>query len=648
MKNNDFWKLAARGGALPEQFHFAEWKNAWDHGLLGLSQRIEQFKKKPSWDNYGAIGQACNRANTLIQTLAYVPLFLPKMDEEQRKKAHGTATAEMEGVLNTARTCVNSFLRARSYKGDRAEQTKARREYLYWTGISPKRAECVKMEHELQRDGRPLHFSQLSGMNDMPAMKRKLRKKAQVLGWGGYAVDPTDADIGVIWKAQPREEVRREIWESAQEGPVARHEVQALLKARTEWAQDGGTRNYIEHLDRLNPGLSFYSVEKSLVQSLRRCASSEKALREARTKRGLQVSQWHPENPDDVHLPWNEGYLHWEGYYPTLGLAGKEFPLSRVINVIIPDLLSMGGWNTIGEPQRVGRGKKCLYLYRVHKEGKMAMLYFAPYPGQDVKDSDSCQAYACVLRERWTNGTPTTPVFLVAQNFDLQNGYLTDLDQLTFLCHEFGHALHFMAMKGETFDEYSRLYNHLAELPSTLFEYLTQDPELLQKWCNPKFKAGRKQSYWKNRTRKLDLQDYVENTERAYLDLLVHRTHDSDLVAMHRKLRKLVGRDELHPQDKSAYTHFDRTEVAALFCTYGVAHALTKRLVPGAVTFRKVVSEMNFLIDTVMTGQSDFASLWKKSYGVSLFDMYTQGVEELDKAHISSSRKEIRKIYKNK
>src|SRR5690606_29166951 len=102
-----------------------------------------------------------------------------------------------------------------------------------------------------------------------------------------------------------------------------------------------------------------------------------------------------------------------------------------------------------------------------------------------------------------------------------------------------------------------------------------------------------KKSYWVNRLPKLDLQEYVENAEKSYMDLVVHRTHDSDLVSLHQKIRKQTGRDELHPKDKSAYSEFDRTELAALFCTYGLAHALTKKLVVGQVTKDKVVHQMN-------------------------------------------------------
>lgn len=648
MKNNDFWKLATKGGALPEQFQFAEWKRAWDHNISHLACRIDQFKKKASWEHYDRMGQSINRTQTLLQVLAYVPLFLPKMSEKQHKKEHGLAVAQAETTLIKARTSAEHFLSGRLYEGDRKEQARAKTEYLYWTGLSPKRAECVKMEHALQRDARPLHLARLTGLDDMPAMKRKLRQKAKKLGLTGYAVDPTDTDIGVVWRSQHDEHMRQSIWEATQKGPIAPHEVEALLQARLEWAQDAGARHFVDLLDKQNPGLSFYSVEKTLAQSLKRCAQQEKALRDARSQKGLKLSQWAPEHEEDIFLPWNEGFLHWHGYEQYLGLSGKEFPLSRVLNTIIPDILSFGGWSTIGAPQRIGRGKRCLYLYRLHKDGKMAMMYFAPYAGQDVKDSDSCQAYACMLRERWTNGTATTPIVLVAQNFDLQNGYLTGLDQLTFLCHELGHALHFFGLKGETFDEYSRMPNNLAELPSSLFEYLTHDPELLQKWCSPKFKAGRKKSYWLNRLPKLDLQEYVENAERAYMDLVVHRTHDSDLVSLHQKLRKQTGRCGLHPKDKSAYSEFDRTELAALFCTYGLAHALTQKLVPGVVTKDKVVHQMNNLIDYVLTPQGDTSVLWKKTFGQSLFDMYTQGVEALDKAHIQASRKEIRKIMKSK
>lgn len=646
MQRNDFWKMAAKGGLLPTTFDVQMWKEAWAHGLNSLAQRLTQFQRTPSWKTYDDVGVGISRLNTLSQTLLIVPTYLGGVKDEVRKSLYGQSMAEQQSLITTHKTTVQTFLGKRAFQGDRAEQMRARREFQYWTGFSPKRAECVQIENRLEREGRPLHFTHLQNMNSMPSMKRKFRNKALELGLTGYAIDNTDYDAAVAVCLQDNEDTRKSLWTGMQEGPIETHEVQQLLEARKAWAGDAQLPSYLSYQDRLNDGLTFQAAEKEFLKSIKTCVETERTYRQHHIDLALTQSKWKPENEQDAYMPWNAMYLEWNAAETHDDLEGREFPLKRVIQVIVPHIMQMGGWETIGAPIRVGRGKQCLYQYRLHKEGKMATMYLAPNPGENVKDSDAYQAFACMLRERWTgNQKGTSPIVFVGQNFDLSQGCLTSLSQLGYLCHELGHVLHFLSLKGETFDEYTRMSPNLTELPSLMFERLILDPALLQKWCNPKFKAGRKQAHWKKMVKSpRNITTHLQNLERTCFDSMVHRTHDANLVQLHQKMRKQVGMDELHPLDQSAMTLFDRTENAGVYATYLIGDSMSEHLVRGVVTAEKVADELNYLLTHVLSHNHQTGALWKKAYGISLFETFVKGKARLDKIHLQDAKACIRRM----
>lgn len=649
MNGNVYWKIASRGGEIPPLFDLDEWHEAWAHHLVTMERACHNFCWQPSWENYDSVGVAMQRNETLSQIISSVATFLPGTDDASRKAAYGKAAEDAQAVLIQARPYVEKFLQKNIDHGATKDKRRAQQEMYIWQTVSSKQADCIKMEQALEREGDFLNFAHLPSAQMYPHLRQKMKQRAKDMGWIGYAVDPTDSETAILMKSENKESLRRELWRLMQKNtPITAWETKALLKGREQVAWDAGCNHWIGHLDVLNKGLTFPSIERQLEKSLKKCQRIDREWQKTKAELGAKSTAWKPKNEAHAEKPWNDEYLKWETEGHTLCLSGKEFPMNRVLKTIIPDMLKMGGWSVSGCPEKIGRGRQCLYLYRIHRHGKTALLYFAPYPSQHIKGDDGYQAYACMLRERWMGKKTTTPMVLISANFTTTENGLDDISALTYLAHEVGHVLHFLALPGNTFREYSRMPSSTSELPSILFEKIALDRTLLTQWCSPQYRAGKKISYWAKRLPQTDMEWHMSEMERACLDIRVHRLPASQchVAQEHRKLREKTGLAPLHRDDRSAYTYFDRTGGAGIYASYRVGEALTAELL-GKNPFRdgghrRICEEMHYLLDNALASNVGLESKWKQAYGESLYAMFVRGQEKHDHDIIQKSKAEMK------
>lgn len=223
---------------------------------------------------------------------------------------------------------------------------------------------------------------------------------------------------------------------------------------------------------------------------------------------------------------------------------------------------------------------------------------------------------------------------LVAQNLDLNNECVTDLEQLRYLSHEIGHVLHFLALPGEEFDEYSLLAPSIGELPSVLLEHIIQDPNLLAKWSDPKGPSGaKKPQYWIRRLEKpcFEVFNSIFDMERAIIDYELgakSRTNFSP-SAMHRSLRSGMKLPKLHPEDRSVFLMFDPTDSAGMTSCYWAGYALSRKVLGKKIDHNMVRKQTQKLLDVLCEPGPGRSKKWQILFGQSLLSITEAGAQEL-------------------
>lgn len=628
----------------PKTFNLKQWRNGWRQGMNTLQGEIAHFLADPSWETYAVVGAGISRMNVLKETIANIPLFLGGCEESVRKIAEQEVTAELEQRLVDIKPETVDFLESELESPFLKVRQKAKEELSYWQSFSISRAECLKVYHAMQ-DEEPLFFvDHLMGVNDYPALKRKTTTKAKEWGQNGYGLNARDVDAVFLMRLQDHEGLRKYMWEQFQHNAPTQQQVDKILNLRHRVARENDFNNYMEYLLRAPLNLSSRNIQKILKDSMAATVTAWSALSEALYATGVHATQW---NGDESakNEPWNTSHFLLESNPSGLPLSGKEFPLKRILNYIVPDLLSVGGWTMESEkPQRIGSKKNVMYLYRLNKDGQKALLYFAPHPYDGQSDSDRFQAYAAILREQ--SALPENsniPVCIVSQNLNFENGAVTDLQQMVFLAHEIGHVLHNFSYNTHAFETFARTPVSLGELPSVLFEAMALCPTVLQKWADPKAPASNKRlKYWERRVRpeKASLLEFMTDLEMSWLDMEAHSGPGRSLKKMRSTLREEVNLPALRHNDREVYTHFDFTENAGTAYSYTVGRALRRNILGRNPTEDKIRFEMRYLLDHVLqyTSDSRIAQKWKTAYNKTIKGMFEEGMAQLCVDHAKRAK----------
>lgn len=628
---------------LPLVFNLRQWKSAWNSAAAYLQKTIEDFEHDPSWETYDALGEGIARANTLKETIIHIPLFLGGCDESVRKREEYNASMDAEHMLVAVKPAVVEFLD--SWSAERSVAQKVKEEHIFWSSFSLYRTQCLQVYQDIQEE-EPLIFTEkLQGLNDYPALKRKTLNKAKELGHVGHVLNARDCQSDFLMRLQGNEDTRKFLWNALQRNAPTQQQVDKILNLRHKIAEENNFTHYMNYVMRSSAGVTSKMVQRIFKRTLSEIAPTQRVLGDALAMNGVKRTQWDG-GIAEFYQPWNHNHFVMEGDGMNLGLSGHEFPLKRILNFIIPDLLGVGGWEMLDDkPQRIGRKKNVLYLYRLQKGEQQALLYFAPHPYESYSDSENFQAYASVIRERCVGDEHArAPICLVAQNLDLDNGAVVDIQQLVYLAHEIGHVLHDFVYDNRAFETFSRIPHALAELPSVFFEAMATCPTVLQHWTDPKAPASNKRlEYWERRVRpsKSSLLDFTSELEMGWIDMESNSGPARNLRNIRERLRDDVGLAPLRRDDREVYAHFDFTENAGATYSYTVGRALRRKILGLNPSEIKIRSEMRYLLDMVLTHTADLriAQTWKKTYNSTMASMMEDGLKALAKDHLMRAKK---------
>lgn len=636
MRGNEYWDLAENDGLLLGQFNIDGWQVALAKSFKELSFCLNKFKKCESKDNYMAIGSAVQKANTVCNVIYHIPLFIDGCDESERKVLEENTSKKINTFMVKIRKDVEPYLNSLINKGGK-ESSWAKKELMYWRIFSPKISMALKIDNKVQSEENPFLVEKLD-LYDFD-MKVKYKKSAEKKGFKGFLIDARDNNLSSVMAWQSNESVREFIWDNMLEHVPKDKDIQKSIKARKNVACECGFDSYLSYVDQFSAGLKLKTVAQKARGEMAKMAKDYTSLKTNLCMRGMDN---YDEYEIDFEKPWNEDYLIYNGYEgDSLDIDGSEFSLQRILDFIIPDLLGVGGWSVVGEIEKIGHGERCLYLYSIEKNEEKAYFYFAPYPHANHKDTDQTAAYATIIREKWNGAGQETPaITLVAQNFNLKNGYLTELTDLTYLAHEMGHILHFLSFEGKNFGEYNRMAQNLSELPSLVLEQIASQPETLAKWCGESDKYKKSSAYWQRRVRpdKASLLEYFEFLENIWMDSMAHSEYDKSLGDIQKNLYKKIKLPMILEKDPRVNINFDFTEIGCYSSTYFVGRVVSTQLI-GEFSDKNIRHALSNLLDNVLTHTHDGVGYaWKRTYGESVKSTFDKGLGKVRNTHINRAR----------
>lgn len=639
---------------MPHSFNHKQWLMGWQNAVQEFDHYAEKFRNTPNWDTYKELGKSIVHLNVLKEFITHFPLYLGGCSAAIRRNLEDKANTEFETLLISIKQEVMLFF---FNEEDHSEETKyIKEERIFWGGFSTAKAEAFKIFQSFQSSECLVYAEQLNGLKDYPALRKKIAAKAQEKGFSGYAVNVNDSCLDLVISMQTDEDVRKNLWLQTQRNAPTDQVIDKTLKLRQRIAQENRFPHYMKYLFRSDLGMTSQKVQNILENSMATLAPLWNKLHSTMKHRGARLNNWSGTEQQFIQ-PWNENHLLFAAQPTELPLSGKEFPLKRILNTIVPDLLTTCGWTMMDtKPQKIGHNKQVLYLYRLHHEDNplnKVLLYFAPYPYEEYNDNDNFQAYAAIVRERAIDNDSHIPVCFVAQNLDLVNGAIIDLQQLEFLAHEIGHVLHDFSFRNDTFGHFDRMPHNLSETPSVFYEAIAQCPQVLQRWTSPKAPASnRRIDYWERRVKpqNVSLLTFMTNLENSWLDMEINSAGPRKLNTVRSALRKRVGLPPLHSADRSAHNNFDFTENCGSTYSYLVGRALQREILGVNPTEETIRIEMKKLCDNVLAYSTDIqiAKRWKKTYNKTLSQMVSSGMEKLCADHSKQAKAYIRLMNKQK
>lgn len=235
------------------------------------------------------------------------------------------------------------------------------------------------------------------------------------------------------------------------------------------------------------------------------------------------------------------------------------FPWRETALKVFSELLSATGWAAY-KPARVsGEGQWSTISFHVARhDGQQAHVIYAPFRPHLGEDTYSDGVANAVLGSWSADGSSSTaPVVWIDQGLNpAVAGY--DLDDLRVLCHEIGHAIHFISMPGDTPDECATVPVDLAEVPSYLMELYMRDPTVLSRWVSRKSPAAAKRSrYWRRSLMWMEdmAVDHQLVLRSAYVDLQAHLSPQTGFIELNRQALADDGLG-MHDEDGSWRRNF--------------------------------------------------------------------------------------------
>lgn len=458
---------------------------------------------------------------------------------------------------------------------------------------------------------------------------RAAKAEASRRGQKGYLfpLGSEQADCGMTEADHP--ELRRLLWWESTYAPVPSAAVERMRQLRHQQAVAEGFENYAKHQLHGAVFAEPQRIQRALLQGQKALAKEEQAFR-FETLRYLNSKGTHEPVRD---VPWDWAFALSQTTRSPYRDLSQVFPWRETALKVFTELFQKTGWNPVRSPRVSGQGIWSTIDFHVEREdGRQAHVIYAPFRPNENEHSYSA-GQACAVLNSWDGqDTSSTPqVVWIDQSLDKKSLSFSQED-LRVLCHEIGHALHYMSLPGHSPEETSFLPADIFEIPSHLFELYVRDPAVLARWASKKGPAAcRRTRHW-SQSLKWECDIAVEHSDElrtAMVDLQFHCQMDRSFLDIAK-----AAWGQLYEEDGSWRRSFIwETYLACMDYTQTVPKSLVRRLVTvpdhGRVNSQVVLDTFVSLLDNVLAEGTTAESVrqsWRRWTGESFSTSFKTAV----------------------
>lgn len=437
-----------------------------------------------------------------------------------------------------------------------------------------------------------------------PLWRRQARATARSMGHPGWFVAADGELADEAMAAISDRGVREALWRQRQALRESDKTIVPMLRARHEEAGTVGHTNFASYNLSNRTLTSTRMITGLLAEHMEKLGA---AIRRLDKRLGEEAALW------DIHevSPWDRPFLleqmrrkmrfHEE--------PANVFHVDRTLEMLIPEILALGGW-TVEHALLHGEGPRRRWQYRLRRaDNATAQIWLAPFATKDEEDLNVAASCAMV-RHPWNGEGQRAEAMAVIEMALVRGSQYFNHQQLVWLVHELGHALHYLAMRGTTSGEDTRFPDDMVEFPPQLLERYAQDPQVLARWAAGCGAAPitHRASFWRYHlaTDVASIDIHLRTAYHAWLDLKVHGMNPENvcLDEIHRLGCERFGLP-YHEDDRRHIRSFMWGDYAATDYAYPIGQALGLELVrirdDGTIDAHALGETFRSLLDGVLT-----------------------------------------------
>lgn len=471
-----------------------------------------------------------------------------------------------------------------------------------------------------------------------------------------YLFLPFTSESTHAMAASEQADFRHLLWLEDSHAPIPTLAIEKRRAARQRIAETEGFDHFADYMLR---NQAIYPQPEKIVHALRQ---ARKRLRSDNVRlRHLLKDYTNARFPDmepaTLH-PADAALIAVEGNPVNQWFDTKKvFPWRETTLKIFGDLLPACGWALVTAPTLSGEGPWSAFHFYVERQsdGRKAHLVYSPFRPHQAGNSEYSAGEAYLVQSGWTpEGMEEGEACVwINQALDTQEAAF-NLEELRVICHEIGHALHYLALPNAHHAEPCLLPSDVMEIPSHLLELYPKDPCVLARWASRKGpEAARRSRFWKNKLRLTAdiLMEHQEALRAAEADLRLCLTPERSLREICEALYKDDGLEFLE-EDGSWRRLFLWDEAnACQHYTQSMPPSIVRRLVTltdrGTVNADHVVATYNSLLSEVLetgTTAAQTARNWKAWTGETFATTIHQSLLSHAQQTVRIGRKEMAHI----
>ena len=500
----------------------------------------------------------------------------------------------------------------------------------------------------VQKDGQNGKY--LHTLNPIPYYKKNhltlASKTATSMGLKGYVFNMGEEETDSL-EFCALGDLRQAYCYNQYTHPLTSEEIDERVALRNSLGQLKKNKNYAAY--QLNGSLlSNPSVLSSILRSNLNKIRNKSAQYVRSSSRYSKEQYGTTVAGDDLAAYWNTQAFLTDYEVASFEASEALFPVHETIQKIVVDLMAEAGWEMVAPIATLGQGQYIVYHFYLEKKGKKAHIIYNPYRPKSG-GADYSAATAASVMTHWHGKQKRACLVWIDQDMD---GINMDVKNIKHLCHELGHALHYMEMEGSSPYETAMVCEDLYEIPSHMMELYMQDPKVMASWVSEHAPEETKQAeYWMNNN------DAGTGKILSLQRSLLHALNDLEIYTT-KGTAEDVCRANYNEQGLTF--HADYSEWKNCFinedgmaCTYYqqlFPRGMALSLIPVSkknTTEAKMVTELTLSLIHNVLNKGDSSEpdkvkrAWKKWAGTSFSSALRHALEMIGKEAIASANRNI-------